>query len=124
MLVIPFHLQAIDIGLVVKHSFTLNAPLTPDNSTSSSPAAGEAYLEPFDPDYALSNYLLDGRFGSEQKRALAARVPIQSLYNHLIIYLFLPIPRKWVAVAFGLTTSLVCILLFRIIELVAVSVNL
>lgn len=44
-------------------------------------------------------------------------VPLLSLYNHLVIYLFLPIARKDVALALGSTASLVCMSLFLGIEL-------
>ena len=44
------------------------------------------------------------------------KVPLLSLYNHLVIYLFLPIAKKSVAVAFGCVTSLICIGLFLGIE--------
>ena len=70
------------------------------------------YFTPFD----------DEGVGPYPSRALTAKVPVQSLYNHLVIYLFLPIPRKDVAVAFGLTTSFICMALFLIIELVTVGV--
>jgi hypothetical protein len=53
--------------------------------------------------------------------SLAAKVPVQSLYNLLVIYLFLPLPRKDVAVAFGMTASAICVALFLGIEIDAVS---
>ncbi len=49
------------------------------------------------------------------------KVPLLSLYNHLVIYLFLPIAKKTVAVAFGFLTSLVCVGLFLGIELTQVN---
>ena len=39
-------------------------------------------------------------------------VPIISIYNHLVVYFFLPIPKKKIAMALGGTTSLICITLF------------
>lgn len=38
-----------------------------------------------------------------------ARIPVLSLYNHLVIYIFLPLPRKDVAVLMGLCSSFSCL---------------
>ena len=35
-----------------------------------------------------------------------------SLYNMMVIYLFLPIPRKDVALAAGLTVSAICLVMY------------
>ena len=45
-----------------------------------------------------------------------------SLYCHLIIYLFLPISRKAVALATGVAVSTICLVMFVAIELTYVSV--
>merc|ERR1712029_31734 len=44
-------------------------------------------------------------------------VPLMSLYCHLIIYLFLPISRKSVALGTGLAVSAICLVMFIVIEL-------
>ena len=44
-------------------------------------------------------------------------VPVLSLYNHLVIYLFLPIAKKSVAFIFGAVCSLICMILFVSVEL-------
>ena len=44
-------------------------------------------------------------------------VPVLSLYNHLVIYLFLPIAKKSVAFIFGAVCSLICMILFESVEL-------
>ena len=44
-------------------------------------------------------------------------VPVLSLYNHLVIYLFLPIAKKSVALMFGAFCSLICMTLFVATEL-------
>ena len=46
----------------------------------------------------------------------SAKVPVLSLYNHLIIYLFLPIPKKGVALIFGFGCTLVCMVLYAVFE--------
>lgn len=48
--------------------------------------------------------------------SLTAKIPVLSLYNILIIYLFLPIPRKDVTFASGMTVSLICMIEFFAIE--------
>ncbi len=52
---------------------------------------------------------------------VTTRVPVLSLYNVLVIYLFLPIARREVALAMGLACTLVCMLLFIVIESVSVK---
>lgn len=54
---------------------------------------------------------------SEGYENFTSTVPMLSLYNHLVIYLFLPIAKKTVALAFGCASSLVCLGLFLGIEL-------
>ena len=39
-------------------------------------------------------------------------VPVMSLYNLMVIYLFLPIPRKDVALGAGLTVSAICLVMY------------
>ena len=39
-------------------------------------------------------------------------VPVMSLYNMMVIYLFLPIPRKDVALGAGLTVSAICLVMY------------
>ena len=39
-------------------------------------------------------------------------VPVMSLYNLMVIYLFLPIPRKDVALAAGLAVSAICLVMY------------
>ena len=39
-------------------------------------------------------------------------VPVMSLYNLMVIYLFLPIPRKDVALAAGLAVSAICLIMY------------
>ena len=46
-----------------------------------------------------------------------SQVPLMSLYCHLIIYLFLPISRKTVALGTGLAVSTICLAMFIVIEL-------
>lgn len=43
-------------------------------------------------------------------------VPVMSLYNHLVIYFFLPIAKKRVAFLYGCLSSTVCLSLFLGIE--------
>ena len=68
-----------------------------------------------DPSSALA--FIEGRKASRSMMA----VPLFSLYNHLLIYMFLPIAKKRVAVAFGSISSLVCIGLYLGIELTQVQ---
>ena len=58
------------------------------------------------------------------KSSFKTAVPVLSLYNHLVIYLFLPIAKKSVALVFGLINSLVCMTLFVAVELSYVSYHL
>ena len=44
-----------------------------------------------------------------------------SLYCHLIIYLFLPIAKKTVALITGTLVSLICLVIFIVVELKFVS---
>ena len=46
-----------------------------------------------------------------------------SLYCHLIIYLFLPIAKKTVALITGTLVSLICLVIFIVVELKFVSKN-
>lgn len=85
--IIAFSMEVIDVGLVIYHSLS-NGPLG-----KSEPAVTSSYTEP------------------------VSKTPLLSLYNHLVIYLFLPISRKDVTVAFGVLTSLVCVFLFLGIEI-------
>ena len=57
------------------------------------------------------------------KSSFKTAVPVLSLYNHLVIYLFLPIAKKSVALVFGLVNSLVCMTLFVAVELYYVNVR-
>ncbi|TRY75805.1 hypothetical protein TCAL_07001 [Tigriopus californicus] len=95
-------LEAIDIGLVVHHSLQFTQPLTPsENNTLTTSSFFDEFIEDND----------------KPEKALTAKIPIISLYNILAIYLFLPIPKKVVALAFGIGVSVICIVLFLSIEL-------
>ena len=89
-------LQAIDIGLV------LDTSKPPHNETKSS----HSFFSRASQDYQPSS---------------TASVPLFSLYNHMVIYFFLPIARKSVALVFGLATSCVCLALYISIEVSAWS---
>ena len=82
--------QAIDVGLAIDQSL---------KKQTEDPHKGQSFLK------------------SEGYENFASTVPLLSLYNHLVIYLFLPIAKKTVALAFGCASSLVCLGLFLGIEL-------
>ena len=86
-------LKAVDVGLVVYDS-TFDA----HNSTTKS--------------NTIRPYVLR----SQEYVPYATSVPILSIYNHLIIYLFLPIHRQLVAVALGSLATLISLSLFVAIE--------
>ena len=88
--------QAIDIGLV------LDTSKPPHNETKSS-------------------YSFFSRASQDYQPSSTASVPLFSLYNHMVIYFFLPIARKSVALVFGLATSCVCLSLYISIEVSAWS---
>ena len=48
-------------------------------------------------------------------------VPVMSLYNLMVIYLFLPIPRKDVALAAGLAVSAICLAMYAALSAAEVS---
>ena len=91
--------QAIDVGLVVYDS---------DNVDKNSTEDLRKPLEPFLTSGGIYIPYLAG-------------VPFLSIYNHLIIYLFLPIHRQLVAFVFGMFATLISILVFATIELNLVS---
>ena len=88
-------LQSIDVIMEVLHVIE-----DEDAAASASAAAAEA---------------------EQTKSTLGSRIPLQSLYCHLIIYLFLPMSRKYVSLASGLAVSTICLILFIAIEVHIVS---
>ncbi len=86
--------QAIDVGLAVNQSY--------ENSEQEKQEASKkdslAFLKSTSTDFKTA-------------------VPVLSLYNHLVIYLFLPIAKKSVALVFGAVCSLICMILFVAVEL-------
>ena len=47
-------------------------------------------------------------------------VPVMSLYNLMVIYLFLPIPRKDVALGAGLAVSAICLIMYAALSVAEV----
>ena len=88
----PCFLKAVDVGLVVYDSSHNDA----HNSTTDN-------IGP----YVLRSY---------KYVPYVTSVPILSIFNHLIIYLFLPIHRQLVAVALGILATLISLSLFVAIE--------
>ena len=86
--------KAIDVGLVWHDSMKVNATA----QKMGQPFSSSADYVPFE-----------------------THVPFLSIYNHLIIYLFLPIHRQLVAFAFGSLATLISLSLFLGIELSQVS---
>ena len=87
--------QAIDVGLVVNQSYENSEE---QEKQGASKKDSLAFLKSTSTDFKTA-------------------VPVLSLYNHLVIYLFLPIAKKSVALVFGAVCSLICMILFVAVEL-------
>ena len=87
--------QAIDVGLVVNQSYENSEE---QEKQGASKKDSLAFLKSTSTDFKTA-------------------VPVLSLYNHLVIYLFLPIAKKSVAFIFGAVCSLICMILFVSVEL-------
>ena len=88
--------QAIDVGLVVNQSYENSEE---QEKQGASKKDSLAFLKSTSADFKTT------------------AVPVLSLYNHLVIYLFLPIAKKSVALVFGAVCSLICMILFVAVEL-------
>ncbi len=123
--------EAIDVGLVVHNAredrSAIDAVAESDNFTAahngSTATTGNSFFSSVSTTASPGSTSGGGGGGGgtvSDNTYLKSRVPVLSLYNLMVIYLFLPIPRKDVACMIGIGTSLICIALVMGVELATV----